>query len=49
VNASAEKHLVTLLVNGETHVVAVAPWRTLDQVLREDLRLTRHQAGLRRW
>jgi carbon-monoxide dehydrogenase small subunit len=36
------KHLlpVTLRVNGETHDVLVAPWRTLLEVLRESLALT---------
>lgn len=36
------KHLlpITLRVNGETHDVLVAPWRTLLEVLRESLALT---------
>ncbi len=36
------KHLlpITLRINGETHDVLVAPWRTLLEVLRENLALT---------
>ncbi len=36
------KHLlpITLRINGETHDVLVAPWRTLLEVLRESLALT---------
>jgi carbon-monoxide dehydrogenase small subunit len=36
---------VTLNVNGETHEIAVAPYRTLLDVLREDLRLIGSKKG----
>ena len=41
------KALVTLRVNGETHTVAAEPHHTLLEVLRDELGLTGHQAGLR--
>ena len=34
------KSIITLNVNGEVHQIAVNPWRTLLDVLRDDLRLT---------
>lgn len=34
------KRIIALNVNGEVHEIAVHPWRTLVDVLREDLRLT---------
>ncbi len=34
------KSIITLNVNGEVHEIAVNPWRTLVDVLREDLKLT---------
>jgi carbon-monoxide dehydrogenase small subunit len=34
------KQLVQLTVNGEFHQVAVEPWRTLLEVIREDIGLT---------
>jgi carbon-monoxide dehydrogenase small subunit len=36
---------VTLNVNGETHEIAIAPYRTLLDVLREDLRLIGSKKG----
>ena len=34
------KHPITLNVNGDIYDIAVDPWRTLNEVLREDLNLT---------
>jgi aerobic carbon-monoxide dehydrogenase small subunit len=34
------KHAITLNVNGDPYNVAVYPWQTLNEVLREDLNLT---------
>jgi carbon-monoxide dehydrogenase small subunit len=39
------KHLVRFRVNGVEREAAVAPWRTLNDVLREDLRLTGTKKG----
>ena len=39
------KQLIQLKVNGETHEVAVQPWRTLLEVLRESLGLTGAKRG----
>jgi carbon-monoxide dehydrogenase small subunit len=39
------KHEITLQVNGDTYTVAVDPWRTLNEVLREDLNLTGTKLG----
>jgi carbon-monoxide dehydrogenase small subunit len=39
------KHLVTITVNGDSHSIAVDPWRTLNEVLREDLGLTGTKLG----
>jgi len=39
------KRLVTLTVNGDRHELAVTPMRTLNQVLRDDLRLTGTKRG----
>jgi carbon-monoxide dehydrogenase small subunit len=40
-----KKRLVHLRVNGADHEVAVPPWRTLNDALREDLRLTGTKKG----
>ena len=39
------KHTITLSVNGDTYSIAVNPWRTLNEVLREDLNLTGTKLG----
>ncbi|HEY3360192.1 MAG TPA: (2Fe-2S)-binding protein [Polyangia bacterium] len=39
------KQLIELRVNGARHELAVWPWRTLNQVLREDLQLTGTKCG----
>lgn len=39
------KRLITLTVNGDRHEIAVAPTRTLNQVIRDDLRLTGTKRG----
>ncbi len=39
------KHLIELNVNGDVHTVAVYPWQTLNEVLREDLNLTGVKIG----
>ncbi|MFQ6015149.1 MAG: (2Fe-2S)-binding protein, partial [Anaerolineae bacterium] len=39
------KHTIHLTVNGETHEVSSAPYRTLLEVLRDDLRLTGTKEG----
>ena len=39
------KQLITISVNGEPHELAVEPWRTLLDVLREDLELTGVKKG----
>jgi carbon-monoxide dehydrogenase small subunit len=39
------KHLITVTVNGDPHSIAVDPWRTLNEVLREDLGLTGTKLG----
>jgi carbon-monoxide dehydrogenase small subunit len=39
------KHEITLRVNGDEYRVAVDPWRTLNEVLREDLNLTGTKLG----
>lgn len=39
------KELITLLVNGDTYELAVPPWRTLNEVLRDDLELTGTKLG----
>ena len=39
------KHLITLHVNGDVYEVAVDPWQTLNDVLREDLNLTGTKRG----
>ena len=36
---------ISLRVNGDVHEVAVAPWRTLDEVLRDALGLTGTKVG----
>lgn len=39
------KHLIELKVNGNSYSLAVDPWRTLNEVLREDLNLTGTKLG----
>ncbi len=39
------KHLIEFKVNGDTCSLAVDPWRTLNEVLREDLNLTGTKLG----
>ncbi len=39
------KHPITLNVNGDIYDIAVDPWRTLNEVLREDLNLTGTKLG----
>ncbi|WP_319524234.1 (2Fe-2S)-binding protein [uncultured Desulfosarcina sp.] len=39
------KHDIRLTVNGDTYCLAVEPWRTLNEVLREDLNLTGTKLG----
>ena len=39
------KHDIRLTVNGDTFALAVEPWRTLNEVLREDLNLTGTKLG----
>jgi carbon-monoxide dehydrogenase small subunit len=39
------KHLITLHVNGDRYPLAVDPWRSLNDVLREDLNLTGTKRG----
>lgn len=39
------KTTIVLTVNGDRHELAVAPWRTLAEVLRDELRLTGTKVG----
>jgi aerobic carbon-monoxide dehydrogenase small subunit len=39
------KHDISLTVNGDTYNLSVEPWRTLNEVLREDLNLTGTKLG----
>jgi carbon-monoxide dehydrogenase small subunit len=39
------KHVITLKVNGDTFSLAVDPWRTLNELLRDDLNLTGTKFG----
>jgi len=39
------KHPITLRINGDDYRVAVDPWRTLNEVIREDLNLTGTKHG----
>ena len=39
------KHEITLKINGDSYSLAVDPWRTLNEVLREDLNLTGTKLG----
>ena len=39
------KQMLTLRVNGITHELSVDPWRTLNEVLRDDLNLTGTKLG----
>ena len=41
------KQQIRLNVNGDEHLLFVDPWRTLNEVLREDLNLTGTKLGLR--
>ncbi len=39
------KHEITLIINGDTYRLAVEPWKTLNEVLREELNLTGTKLG----
>jgi carbon-monoxide dehydrogenase small subunit len=39
------KQVISLQVNGDTYELAVNPWRTLNEVLREDIKLTGTKLG----
>jgi len=39
------KREITITVNGDTYTLAVDPWRTLNEVLRNDLNLTGTKLG----
>jgi aerobic carbon-monoxide dehydrogenase small subunit len=39
------KHNITLKVNGDLYSIAVDPWRSLNEVLREELNLTGTKLG----
>jgi len=39
------KQQISLNVNGDTYTLAVEPWKTLNEVLREDLNLTGTKLG----
>ncbi|MCK4379267.1 MAG: (2Fe-2S)-binding protein [Deltaproteobacteria bacterium] len=39
------KQMISLQVNGDTYELAVNPWRTLNEVLREDIKLTGTKLG----
>jgi carbon-monoxide dehydrogenase small subunit len=39
------KHIITLNVNGDPYTVAVYPWQTVNEVLREELNLTGVKLG----
>ena len=39
------KHNITLKVNGDLYSIAVDPWKSLNEVLREDLNLTGTKLG----
>jgi len=39
------KHQITLRVNGDAYSLAIDPWRTLNELLREDLNLTGTKFG----
>jgi len=39
------KQLITINVNGDNYSLSVDPWRTLNEVLREDLNLTGTKLG----
>ena len=39
------KHVITFKVNSDSFTLAVDPWRTLNEVLREDLNLTGTKLG----
>ena len=40
-----KKELITLNINGDEHEIAVYPWRTLNEVLRDQLHLTGTKLG----
>lgn len=40
-----KKELITLNINGDDHEIAVHPWRTLNEVLRDQLHLTGTKLG----
>ncbi|MBN2809988.1 MAG: (2Fe-2S)-binding protein [Deltaproteobacteria bacterium] len=40
-----KKELITLNINGDDHEIAVYPWRTLNEVLRDQLHLTGTKLG----
>ncbi len=42
------KQLITLTVNGDEHEIAVAPYQTLLEVLRDDLDLIGTKRGVHR-
>lgn len=39
------KHNIKIVVNGDEYALAVDPWRTLNEVIREDLNLTGTKLG----
>ena len=39
------KQMISLQVNGDTYELAINPWRTLNEVLREDIKLTGTKLG----
>ena len=39
------KQMISLQVNGDTYELAVNPWKTLNEVLREDIKLTGTKLG----
>ena len=39
------KHEITIKVNGDTYGLSIDPWRTLNEILREDLNLTGTKLG----
>jgi carbon-monoxide dehydrogenase small subunit len=40
-----KKKLITLNINGDDHEIAVLPWHTLNEVLRDQLHLTGTKLG----
>jgi carbon-monoxide dehydrogenase small subunit len=39
------KHVITLFINGDPYEISIDPWRSLNEVLREDLNLTGTKVG----